>query len=250
MDTLRERVALITGAGRGFGKAIGERFAEEGAHLALSYRTTRDGCDEVAGMARTFGSRAISIQADVTDDAAVEAMVAKTVEEFGRIDILVNNAGIMYHEPFMDSNQEHWRREMEANVFGPLRVTHAVTPSMIDQQYGKIINLSSQLALVGWEQAPVYAGTKGFILTWTKGLARELGRYNINVNAIGPGSIITDMNADVYPDEEAKRRRAESLPLRRFGDPRDVAECALFLASDAGSFLTGQMLGPNGGNVM
>jgi 3-oxoacyl-[acyl-carrier protein] reductase len=125
-----------------------------------------------------------------------------------------------------------------------------VMPGMIAQGWGRIINLSSQLALVGWEQAPVYSGTKGFVLTWTKSLARELGQYGITVNAIGPGSIITDMNADVYPSEKAKRARMAQLPLRRFGDPRDVAECALFLASDAGSFLTGQMLGPNGGNVM
>ena len=154
----------------------------------------------------------------MTDGSAVEAMVARVLDELGRIDILVNNAGIMYLEPFAASGEEHWRREMEVNVFGPLRLTHAVVPGMIAQGYGRIVNLSSQLALVGWERAPVYAGTKGFILTWTKSLARELGQHGITVNAIGPGSIITDMNADVYPDEEARRRRMGELaaaPLRR-----------------------------------
>jgi 3-oxoacyl-[acyl-carrier protein] reductase len=121
---------------------------------------------------------------------------------------------------------------------------------MIAQRSGKIINLSSQLALIGWDKAAVYAGSKGFILTWTKSLARELGQYNINVNAIGPGSIITDMNRSLYASPEAAERRAQELPLRRFGTPRDVGECALFLASDAGNYLTGQMLWPNGGNVM
>ena len=250
MNELQGKVALITGAGRGFGRAIGERFAEAGATLALNYRESAAGCEEVAAGVRALGGQAITVQADVTDGPAVEAMVIRVIDELGRIDILVNNAGIMYHEPFAASGEEHWRHELEVNVVGPLRLTHAVVSGMIAQGYGRIVNLSSQLALVGWERAPVYAGTKGFILTWTKSLARELGQHGITVNAIGPGSIITDMNADVYPDEEAKRRRMGELPLRRFGSPRDVAECALFLASDAGSFLTGQMLGPNGGNVM
>lgn len=250
MDELKGKVALITGAGRGFGRAIAERFAEAGATLALNYRESASGCEEVAEQARAVGNQAITLQADVTDGLAVETMVAKVTEELGRIDILVNNAGIMYLEPFAASSEDHWRREMEVNVFGPMRLAQAVIPGMMAQQSGRIVNLSSQLALIGWERAPVYSGTKGFILTWTKSLARELGQYGITVNAIGPGSIITDMNANVYPDEAAKERRMSELPLRRFGSPRDVAECALFLASDAGSFLTGQMLGPNGGNVM
>ena len=153
-------------------------------------------------------------------------------------------------QPFAESTEASWRDEIEVNILGPLRLTRAVLPHMIAQRSGKIINLSSQLALVGWDRAAVYAGSKGFILTWTKSLAREVGQYNINVNAIGPGSIITDMNRDIYPSPEAAERRAQELPLRRFGSPRDVAECALFLASDAGNYLTGQMLGPNGGNVM
>jgi 3-oxoacyl-[acyl-carrier protein] reductase len=250
VDELNGKVALITGAGRGFGRAIGERFAEAGATLALNYRASGAGCEEVAAGVRADGGQAITVQADVTDGAAVEAMVRRVIDELGRIDILVNNAGIMYHEPFVGSTEEHWRHELEVNIFGPMRLAQAVVPGMIERGYGRIVNLSSQLALVGWEQAPVYSGTKGFTLTWTKSLARELGKHGITVNAIGPGSIITDMNANVYPNEEAKRRRMGELPLRRFGTPRDVAECALFLASEAGSFLTGQMLGPNGGNVM
>jgi NAD(P)-dependent dehydrogenase (short-subunit alcohol dehydrogenase family) len=250
MYPLDGKVALITGAGKGFGRAIGERFAEAGATLALNYRTSAAGCEELAAQVREDGGEALVIQGDVTDRAAVAALVQGTIDAFGRIDILVNNAGIMYLEPFVESSEEHWRREIDVNIVGPLLVTHAVIPRMIAQRSGKIINLSSQLALVGWERAPVYSGTKGFLLTWTKSLARELGQYNINVNAIGPGSILTDMNADVYADEAALAERVRTLPLRRLGDPRDVAESALFLASDASSFLTGQLLGPNGGNVM
>ncbi len=250
MSTLAGKVALITGAGRGFGRAIGECFMEAGASLVLNYRQSGSGCKELATRTRERGGGAITVQADVTDGQAVDAMVARALAEFGRIDILVNNAGIMFHEEFTESTEAHWREEIEVNIFGPLRVTQAVIAGMIERRYGKIINISSQLAHIGWPRGAVYSGTKGFILTWTKSLARELGQYNINVNAIGPGSIPTDMNAGIYADDEAKRRRAAELPLRRLGVPRDVAECALFLASDAANFLTGQMLGPNGGNVM
>jgi len=250
MGALTGKVALITGAGRGFGQAIAEVFLEAGADLALNYRASRAGCDALAERARANGQRALSVEADVTDAAATEAMVKEVIAEFGRIDILVNNAGVMNVQPFVETTEASWQDEIQVNIIAPLRLTRAVVPHMIAQRSGKIINLSSQLALIGWDKAAVYAGSKGFILTWTKSLARELGQYNINVNAIGPGSIITDMNRGIYPSPEAAERRAQELPLRRFGTPRDVGECALFLASDAGSYLTGQMLGPNGGNVM
>lgn len=250
MGALDGRVALITGAGRGFGLATAECFLEAGAHLVLNYRVSREGCEAMAERAEAAGRRAILAQADITDAVAVQAMVERAIVELGRIDILVNNAGIMHLQPFHETSEASWREEMEVNVFGPMRVTRAVLPHMIEQRSGKIINLSSQLALIGWNRGAVYAGTKGFILTWTKSLAREVGQYNINVNAIGPGSIVTDMNREVYATPEIAAQRAAALPLRRLGSPRDVGECALFLASDASSFLTGQMLGPNGGNVM
>jgi NAD(P)-dependent dehydrogenase (short-subunit alcohol dehydrogenase family) len=247
---LAGKVALITGAGRGFGAAIAERFAAAGADLALNYRASKEASEALAARVREAGQRAIAVQADIADGPAVEAMIARVRAELGDIDILVNNAGVMHLAPFVETAEEAWRAEMEVNLFGTMRVTRAVLPQMIARRSGKIVNLSSQLALTGWDRAAVYAGSKGFILTWSKSLAREVGRYNINVNVIGPGSIITDMNRDVYPTPEAAERRAAELPLRRLGSPRDVAECALFLATDAGSFLTGQMLGPNGGNVM
>jgi 3-oxoacyl-[acyl-carrier protein] reductase len=243
-------VALITGAGRGFGLATAQRFAEEGADLALNYRASAAGCEAVAEQVRAGRRRAITVQADITNGAAVDAMAEQVLTEFGRVDILVNNAGILFRGPFSESNEADWRREIEVNIFGPLRLTRALLPSMMAQRSGKIINLSSQLAPTGAADSGVCAATKGFILTWTKSLALEVGPYNINVNAIGPGSIPSDMNIDVYPDEAALQRRAAQIPLRRMGTHRDVAECALFLASDASSFLTGQLLGPNGGNVM
>lgn len=250
MGSLEGKVALITGAGRGFGLATAEVLANEGAAVALNYRNSKAGCEELAAKVRQSGREAHVVKADVTDEAAVGGMVSQVIDTFGRIDILVNNAGIMHLSPFVESTEESWQSELDVNIFGPLRVTRHVLPHMIEQRYGKIVNLSSQLALVGWERGSVYAGSKGFILTWTKSLAREVGQYNINVNAIGPGSIVTDMNKEIYPTPEAAEQKASELPLRRLGTPHDVAQCALFLASDASSFLTGQMLGPNGGNVM
>jgi 3-oxoacyl-[acyl-carrier protein] reductase len=250
MYDLSGKVALITGAGRGFGLATAELFAEAGANLALNYLNSRDACDAVAARVRAAGRRALVIQADMTDGDAIDRLADQALEEFGRVDILINNAGVMYHGPFVESIEEQWRHEIEVNVFGPLRLTSRILPGMIERQYGKIVNIASQLAISGFENGAVYAGTKGFIYIWTKSLAREVGRYNINVNAVGPGSIITDMNRVLFPTEEAQQRRAGQIPLRRLGSPRDVAECALFLSSEASNFLTGQMLGPNGGNVM
>jgi 3-oxoacyl-[acyl-carrier protein] reductase len=250
MGELTGKVALITGAGRGFGLATAERFAEAGAELALHYRKSRGGCEAVAARLPRDGRRALVVQADLADGPAIEAMVRQVLDAFGRVDILVNNAGILFHRPFSQSREADWRAEVEVNIFGTLRVTQAVLPAMIARRAGKIVNLSSQLAHIGGDGMAVYSGTKGFILSWTKSLAREVGQHNINVNAIGPGTIPTDMNRALYPDEAALARRAAQVPLRRMGVPRDVAECALFLASDASNFLTGQMLGPNGGNVM
>jgi 3-oxoacyl-[acyl-carrier protein] reductase len=247
---LTGKVALITGAGRGFGAATARKFAASGADLILNYRQSAAEAEALAEEARALGRRAITIKADVGSTEEVDAMVAQVLEQFGRIDILINNAGVMKVKSFVETTEDEWAWEMNTNIVGPMRVTRAVVPAMIEQKYGKIVNLSSQLALIGWEKGAVYSGTKGFILTWTKSLAKELGRYNINVNAIGPGSIMTDMNMEIYADAEAQAKRAAELPLRRLGSPNDVAECALFLSSEAGSFLTGQMLGPNGGNVM
>jgi NAD(P)-dependent dehydrogenase (short-subunit alcohol dehydrogenase family) len=156
----------------------------------------------------------------------------------------------MHVGPFVDSSEADWQSELAVNVFGPLRVTRRVLPGMIERRAGRIVNLSSQLALTGWERGAVYAGTKGFLLTWTRSLAREVGQFNITVNAICPGSIKTDMNQAIYATPEAEAKRAAELPLRRLGTPYDVAEAALFFASAEANFLTGQYLGPNGGNVM
>lgn len=250
MHRLDGRAAVVTGAGRGFGLAIAERFRDAGADLALTYRSSAEACERVAAEVRDRGGRAVAVRADLAEPDAGERVAAAARQALGRVDVLVNNAGAMRVERFADSRPEHWRDDVEVNVLGTMRLTHALLGDLLASGDARIVNLSSQVAGPGWEVAPVYAGTKGFVLTWTKSLARELGPRGVTVNAIGPGGILTDMNAEVYPDEEARRRRTEQLPLRRFGSVDDVAACALFLAGDGAGFVTGQMLSPNGGGVM
>jgi 3-oxoacyl-[acyl-carrier protein] reductase len=243
-------VALVTGAGKGFGRAIAESFAAAGADVVLHYRSSKDGCNEVTERAAEHGVRAVAVQADLAQAGAPAALARQARDAFGFVDVLVNNAGLMRTGAFLASGENDWAAELDLNILTPVRLTHEVAPMMVSRGYGKIINISSQLALRGWANGAVYAGTKGFMLSWTKSLAFELGPHGINVNAVGPGSILTDMNAAVFPDEDARRRKAAELPLRRMGTPADVAETALFLASPASDFMTGQMLGINGGSQM
>lgn len=248
---LAGRVALVTGAGKGFGKAIAAAFLANGADVVLHYRSSAAGVDELVRRAGDPGSgRAVAVQADLRDPEAAARLVAEGSAALGTVDILVNNAGVMAVGPFADSTEEQWASDIDVNIWGPLRVTRAALPGMIELGRGKIINVSSQLALRPWDRGAVYAGTKGFLLSWTKSLAAEVGRHGINVNAIAPGSIVTDMNKEIFPDPEAERAKAAELPLRRLGRPSDVAEVALFLASPASDFMTGQMLGINGGSQM
>jgi NAD(P)-dependent dehydrogenase (short-subunit alcohol dehydrogenase family) len=247
---LAGRVALVTGAGRGFGRAVAEAYLAAGADVVAHYRTSKDGCAEVVERAASLGRRAIAVPADLTDADAVAGLVSAARTEFGFVDVLVNNAGSMRVGAFLDSTEADWAADLDVNVWAPLRLTHAVAPMMVARGYGKIVNLSSQLALRGWGRSAVYAGAKGFLLSWTRSMAVELGPHGINVNAIGPGSIVTDMNREIFPDDEAIARKAAELPLRRMGAPADVAECAVFLAGHGSDFMTGQMVGVNGGSQM
>ncbi|WP_431921567.1 SDR family NAD(P)-dependent oxidoreductase [Micromonospora wenchangensis] len=242
---LAGRTALITGAGRGFGRAIAEAFLDEGATVALHHHRS-----PVTDLTDRFPDRASALRADLTDPGATRQLAADALAALGSVEILVNNAGVMAVGAFAESTEEQWATDIGLNIWAPLRVTHALLPSMTAQGHGKIINISSQLALRPWDRGAVYAGTKGFLLSWTKSLAAEAGPHGVTVNAIGPGSIVTDMNKDIFPDSAAEQAKAAELPLRRLGTPADVAGVAVFLASAAGDFMTGQMLGINGGSQM
>jgi 3-oxoacyl-[acyl-carrier protein] reductase len=247
---LAGKVALITGAGRGFGRAIALAYAREGARLAVNYHVSRAGAEDVVAEAGRLGAEATALRGDVAHEADVKALIAGTLDRFGRLDILVNNAGIMVRGPMLDLPWDQCQRMFDINVSGTMLCTRYALPPMIAQKEGRIINLSSQLAQrpVGGGGFAAYAATKGAIESLTRALAAEVGGHGITVNAISPGGIETDMSRDVMTDEYRTRRLAE-LPLRRFGSVDDVAYCAVILAADDAGYLTGQILHPSGGWV-
>jgi len=249
MKRLENQVALVTGGSRGFGRAVCLAFAGEGAHVAVNYHSSETEARDVAGQVEKIGQKSLAVHADVGSNDAVKKMVKQVVDTFGRIDILVNNAGLLVKGNFKDIPLADYDDMLRVNIRGVLYCTHATIPVMVQQGAGRIINLSSQLSQVGGAGLAVYSATKGAINGLTKSLAQELGPHGIRVNAIGPGSIRTDMNKDFFDDTFENKRKAE-LPVRRMGTCEDVAHCAVFLASQESDFITGQMLNPNGGLVM
>jgi 3-oxoacyl-[acyl-carrier protein] reductase len=247
---LTGRVALVTGASRGFGRAIALAFAREGARLAANYLASEGQAKEVAAEAERLGAEVIALRGDVAREEDARALVAATLDRFGRLDILVNNAGIMVRGPLLEMPADGYRRMLDVNVTGTILCTRHALPAMIEKKHGRVINLSSQLAQrpVGGGGFAAYAATKGAIESLTRVLAAEVGGHGITVNAISPGGIDTDMSRDVMTPEYRARRLAE-LPLRRFGSVEDVAYCAVVLAADEAGYLTGQILHPSGGWV-
>ena len=247
---LAGKVALITGAGRGFGRAIALAFAREGARVAADYLGSQAGAEAVVAEARQVGAEAVALRGDVAREDDVKALMAATLERFGRLDVLVNNAGIMVRAPMLAIPAAECRRMFDVNVTGTMLCCRHALPTMVERKGGRIINLSSQLAqrAVGGGGFAAYAATKGAIESLTRVLAAEVGVHGITVNAIAPGGIDTDMSRDVMTPEYRARRLAE-LPLHRFGSVDDVAYCAIVLASDEAGYLTGQILHPSGGWV-
>jgi 3-oxoacyl-[acyl-carrier protein] reductase len=252
MGKLDGRVALVTGAGRGFGEAIVRALAREGADVVVNYRKSAEGASRIAAELRTLGRRTLVHQADVAREDDVRGLVTAALAAFGRIDVLVNNAGVMTRGPFLEVPISAYEEMFRINVTGTMLVTRHALPSMIERGYGRIINLSSQL---GWVGAvgnggfAAYAATKGAIDTFTKAMAHEFGRHGITVNAVAPGGIETDMSRGVMSDEY-RARRLQELPLHRFGGVDDVAYSVVVLAADEAGYLTGQVLHPSGGWVM
>ena len=247
---LEGRVALVTGASRGFGRAIALAYAKEGARVAVNYFSSPREADDVVAQAQGLGAEAFAIRGDVAQDADARALIAGTVDRFGQLDILVNNAGIMVRGPLLEVPADGYRRMLDINVTGTIQCARHALPVMIPRGYGRIINLSTQLAqrAVGGGGFAAYAATKGAVESLTRALASEVGGHGITVNAIAPGGIETDMSKDVMTPEYKTRRLAE-LPLRRFGSVEDVAYCAVILAADEAGYLTGQILHPSGGWV-
>ena len=252
---LGNKVALITGASRGLGRAIALKFAEEGAAIAINYEKNRPQAEEVLRHIRLLGGSAILIQADVAEEGQVQKMVETVVREFGRIDILINNAGVSRSFPtILDSPWTDLDRMLDVNYKGVLHCVRTAARHMIQRRYGKIVNLASIAALgTSFPGTTGYAPTKAAVITLTKRLALELGSFNITVNAIAPGYIRTDMTLPDSASPEAKKTAdavVDKTMLGRIGEPDDIAHAALFLASDESSFITSQVLTVDGAGLI
>ena len=243
-------VAVVTGAARGIGKAIALKLAEKGASVVLiDLRFSEDAVGGAVGEFKAKGFDAIAVALDITDHAAVDAAAQRIIREKGKIDILVNNAGIIARGSITDLDHETWMKVMDVNVNGTFNWCKAVVPDMMGRRSGKIVNITSIAGKMGdITAAPVYGTSKGAVNTLTKSLARQLAEYGINVNAVAPHAIETDMSAEW--SEEKRKSVIDSIPLRRMGSADEVAEAALFLVSPGASFITGEVLNLNGGYLM
>lgn len=245
---LAGKVALVTGAARGIGKAIAERFAGEGAAVALCDVANEEACRETLAGIEKAGGRGMVEMFDVGDAARVEAAVASVLSALGRIDILVNNAGITRDNLLMRMSEEDFDAVVRTNLKGTFLLTRSVSRHMIKQRCGRIINLSSVVGLMGNAGQANYSAAKAGIAGFTKSMARELGARGITVNAIAPGFIQTAMTASL--PEPVRKTFLDQIPLKRFAEPEEVAELALYLASDGAGYVTGQVVGINGGLYM
>jgi 3-oxoacyl-[acyl-carrier protein] reductase len=246
---LEGKVAIVTGSSRGIGKAIAERFAEEGAKVTVNYVSNARDADQVANAIRHSGGEAISVAADVSSAADVTRLVRQTVDAFGRVDILVNNAGVMYTQPVLETTEDEWDRTIDVNLKGAYLCSKEVAPLMLEQRGGTIIMMSSNSGLYhpSAMRFTEYVVSKAGMNGLTKALALALGPQ-ISVNAICPGWIKTDMVADTDP--EVEERILNETALRRWGTPDDIAGAAIFLASNEASFITGELLIVAGGRGM
>lgn len=245
---LKYRVAIVTGAGRGIGKAIALTFIREGAKVAL-IDVDKGVLESAKNEIEKKGGEVIALPCDITKSAEVKAMVAQVHKTFSRIDILVNNAGIIRRGTIETVTEEDWDRVIEVNLKGTLNCCKAVIEFMKQQGYGKIVNISSIAGKMGdITSAPGYGPSKAGMDALTKTLARQLAQYGMNVNAVSPHAIETEMSAQW--SEERRKEIIASIPLGRLGKPEDVAEAVLFLASDEASFITGEILDVNGGALM
>jgi len=245
---LKDRVAIITGASRGIGRAVALKLARDGAKVVVNYAGNVEKAQEVVDTIKEFGGEAIAVQADVSSPQEVEAMVEKVMEHFGQVDILVNNAGITRDTLLMRMKEEDWDAVMNTNLKGVYNCSKAVIRVMMKQRWGRIINITSVVGLMGNAGQANYAAAKAGIIGFTKSVAKELGSRGITVNAVAPGFIETDMTAVL--NDELKAALKEQIPLQRLGAPEDIAHLVAFLASDHAGYITGQTINVDGGMVM
>ena len=245
MGLLTGKVALITGATRGIGRAIALRFAAEGADVAFTYRSQAEAAETLAAEIEAMGVKAKSYQSDASDFAAAHEIADDVKAVFGRIDVLVNNAGITKDGLMMRMDEQQWDAVIDTNLKSAYNFIHACTPVMARQRGGSIINMSSVVGLSGNAGQCNYAASKAGLVGLAKSIAKELGPRGVRANCIAPGFIATDMTEGL--PEDIRKEWEKQIPLRRGGTPEDVAGVALFLASDMSSYVTGQVINCCGG---
>jgi 3-oxoacyl-[acyl-carrier protein] reductase len=238
------KVAIVTGAGRGIGKAIALDLAQAGCDIAITNRTKELG-DRTRAAVEALGRKCLAVQADVADVAAVDALVKQALEQLGRVDILVNNAGITKDGLLLRMSPEDWRQVMAVNLDGMFYMTRAVVKPMVRQRSGRIVNLSSVVGFTGNAGQVNYASSKAAVIGFTKSVARELGSRNITCNAVAPGFIETEMTGKL--DEGQQKAILQQVPLGRMGKVEDIAKAVRFLASEDAGYITGTTLHVNGG---
>ncbi len=247
MKALEERVAIVTGASRGIGRAIALAYAEAGADLALAARSKPD-LEETAHLAARHGRRTLAIPTDVSAFAEVEALVGRTIKDLGGLDILVNNSGVAKVGPLAEMSVEDWRRMVETNLSGVFYGCRAAAPHLIAQKRGKVINIASVLGTVGLPGYAIYSATKGGVIALTRTLGVEWARHGIQVNALAPGWFATDMTHLAFADPRIGERLTRDIPMRRIGKPEEIGPLAVYLASAASDFMTGQTVFLDGGH--
>jgi 3-oxoacyl-[acyl-carrier protein] reductase len=246
LQRLRDRVAVVTGASRGIGRAIALALAAEGAKVAVNYASSSAAAEEVVASIAGAGGSAIAVQADVSKAEQVEAMLNATMEKWGRVDVLVNNAGITRDTLLLRMKPEDWQAVIDLNLTGVFLCTRAVSKVMLKQRSGRIINIASVAGQMGNPGQANYSAAKAGVIGFTKTIAKELASRGITVNAVAPGFITTDMTSGLKSEEILK-----FIPLGRYGEPEEVAGLVRFLAADpAAGYITGQVINVDGGMVM
>lgn len=248
MEVNANKVALVTGGAKGIGKSISLAFAKAGYDVVVNYNGSKDAADATKQEIEALGQKAMTIQADVSQDEQVKTMIDQAIEAFGHIDVLINNAGITKDGLLMRMSYEDYHRVIAINLEGSFNTIHHVSRYMMKQRSGSIINISSVVGLMGNAGQANYASSKAGVLGLTKSAARELALRGIRVNAIAPGFIVSDMT-DKLADKD-KQKMLEQIPLKAFGKPEQVADVAVALASDSFAYVTGQVIHVDGGMVM
>lgn len=244
---LTNRLAIITGGSKGLGLAMASGLASAGANVALVSRTLEEAQEAAEEIQAQYGTRAIGLQADVRDEKEMEGMAHEAMDQFGRIDILINSAGINIRGPIDELTLEDFSEVMDINVNGTWLASRAVIAHMKQAGSGRIINISSTLGVVGVPNRTPYASSKGAVVQMTRALALELAPFNINVNAICPGPFLTQMNVPIANTEDGKKFIIGATALQRWGELREIQGAAIFLASDAASYMVGSLITVDGG---